>query len=115
MSTLFILATLEIYKIFNNYSERKLAEQIADIAQLMNYNQETFIQPQKKFLVTESHRMASRTRSSITFYFPTLPSSRQRMPSDGMSQFHTVGAAFAFSHRIKFNCMRTWFTAAIDR
>jgi hypothetical protein len=43
-STLFILATLGTYKIFDNYSERKVAKQIADSAQLMNYNQEAFRQ-----------------------------------------------------------------------
>jgi len=43
-STLFIMATLGIYKIFDNYSERKVAEQIADTAQLMNFNQAAFRQ-----------------------------------------------------------------------
>jgi hypothetical protein len=38
------MATLGIYKIFDNYSERKVAEQIADTAKLMNYNQEAFRQ-----------------------------------------------------------------------
>jgi hypothetical protein len=42
--TLFGGATMGIYKLFDNYSERKVAEQIADTAQLMNYNQEAFRQ-----------------------------------------------------------------------
>jgi hypothetical protein len=42
--TLFSGATMGIYKLFDNYSERKVAEQIADTAQLMNYNQEAFRQ-----------------------------------------------------------------------
>jgi hypothetical protein len=42
--TLFGGATMGIYKLFDNYSERKVAEQIAAAAQLMNYNQEAFRQ-----------------------------------------------------------------------
>jgi hypothetical protein len=33
-----------IYKLFDNYSERKAAEKIASIERLMNYNQEAFRQ-----------------------------------------------------------------------
>jgi hypothetical protein len=38
------MATLGIYKIFDHYSERQVAEQIADTAQLMNFNQDAFRQ-----------------------------------------------------------------------
>ena len=42
--TLFFMATLGIYKLFENYSERKTAEKIASVEQVMNYNQEAFRQ-----------------------------------------------------------------------
>lgn len=42
--TLLILATLGIFKLFENYSERKAAEQIASVERVMNYNQEAFRQ-----------------------------------------------------------------------
>ena len=38
------MATLGIYKLFDNYSERKTAEKIADVERVMNYNQEAFRQ-----------------------------------------------------------------------
>jgi hypothetical protein len=42
--TLFFMATVGIYKLFENYSERKTAEKIASVEQMMNYNQEAFRQ-----------------------------------------------------------------------
>jgi len=42
--TLLILATLGIYKLFENYSERKAAETIATVEQLTKYNQAAFQQ-----------------------------------------------------------------------
>lgn len=42
--TLLILATVGIYKLFENYTERKSAEQIATVTRVMNYNQEAFRQ-----------------------------------------------------------------------
>ena len=42
--TLFLLATLGIYKMFENYGERKTAQKIASVERLMNYNQEAFRQ-----------------------------------------------------------------------
>ncbi len=41
---LFGLATLGIYKAFDNYAERKAAEKIAEVERLMNYNQDAFQQ-----------------------------------------------------------------------
>ena len=41
---LFGLATLGIYHFFDNYAERKAAEEIASVERLMNYNQEAFRQ-----------------------------------------------------------------------
>ena len=41
---LFGLATLGIYKAFDNYAERKAAEKIAEVERLMNYNQDAFRQ-----------------------------------------------------------------------
>ncbi|PYJ58823.1 MAG: hypothetical protein DME24_14885 [Verrucomicrobia bacterium] len=42
--TLFLLATLGIYKMFDNYAERTTAAKIANVERLMNYNQEAFRQ-----------------------------------------------------------------------
>jgi hypothetical protein len=42
--TLFALTTIGIYKLFENFSERKAAEQIASVAAVMNYNQDAFRQ-----------------------------------------------------------------------
>jgi hypothetical protein len=38
------MATLGIYKLFENYSDRKTAENIANVERVMNYNQEAFRQ-----------------------------------------------------------------------
>ncbi len=42
--TVFLMATVGIYKLFENYSERKTAETIASVERVMNYNQEAFRQ-----------------------------------------------------------------------
>ena len=42
--TFFFFALLGIYKLFENYSERKAAEHIAKVEQVMKYNQEAFQQ-----------------------------------------------------------------------
>jgi hypothetical protein len=62
--TLFGGATMGIYKLFDNYSERKAAEKIASIERLMNYNQEAFrqlaiAQMPIKVVRTESYGVAN--------------------------------------------------------
>jgi hypothetical protein len=42
--TLFFFALFGIYKLFENYSERKTAEHIANVERVMGYNQEAFRQ-----------------------------------------------------------------------
>lgn len=42
--TLFVMATLGINKLFEHYSERKAAEQIAAVTAVMDYNQDAFRQ-----------------------------------------------------------------------
>jgi hypothetical protein len=42
--SLFFFALLGIYKLFENYSERKVADTIANVEQVMKYNQEAFQQ-----------------------------------------------------------------------
>jgi hypothetical protein len=62
--TLFGGATMGIYKLFENYSERKAAEKIASVERLMNYNQEAFqqlaiAQVPIKVVRTESYGVAN--------------------------------------------------------
>jgi len=66
-------------------------------------------------LVMRSRLMVHRAKPWITFYFPTPRSRWQRMPNNVMSPSQGVGVASAFSRRIKFNCVKTWFAPATGR